>query len=124
MKSINSTKLHSGPIKKNIYTPLIKVDSITNSDYKRGYIWRYFFKQCNNIDSAIYEINESEYNKIKNYFLYKSLKIKWKITGDKEEVKQINTNIIDNSKKILIGIDKLLNRNVLLYWKDDSKNNI
>lgn len=113
-----SYNINYGPINKIIYIPKLELKEIKKSDYDTGYIYRYFYRQANDRNSLIKEISESEYNKILNYFLYKVLKIKWKIIGDADTAKNINKKISETANKTLVGINKLLERNLLLYWKD------
>jgi hypothetical protein len=113
-----SNNIDYSPINKIIYLPKSELKEVKQSDYDNGYIYRYFYRQANDRNSLIKEISESEYNKILNYFLYKVLKIKWKIIGDEDIAKNINKKISETANKTLVGINKLLERNLLLYWKD------
>lgn len=78
------------------------------SDYKRGYLIRYFTKKEN--ETIIIEISEQEYNQIVNgtapydIRLYQTTKILWKITGPLNSQRQSQYNvipgIIDTNKRL------------------------
>lgn len=78
------------------------------SDYKRGYLIRYFTKKEN--ETIITEISEQEYNEIVNgkapYDIrrYQTQKILWKITGPLNSQRQSQYNvipgIIDTNKRL------------------------
>lgn len=91
------------PGKPNSYYP-----KPIESDYKRGYLIRYFTKKEN--DTFIIEISEEEYNNIVNgtadydIRLYQTQKILWKITGPLNSQRQSQYNvipgIIDTNKRL------------------------
>lgn len=97
---------------------LNKIEVPTEKDYDRGYMYRYFYRQINNKKVKVREINKIEYKKIRNYFLYDAIKIKWKLIGPKEKAKSINENIIKNANNNLPGIKYTLLRDPLLYWRN------
>jgi hypothetical protein len=78
------------------------------SDYKRGYLIRYFTKKIN--DTFVIEISEDEYNNIVNgttdydIRIYQTQKILWKITGPLNSQRQSQYNIIpgiiDTNKRL------------------------
>jgi len=84
------------------------------SDYKRGYIIRYFTKKNN--DTFVIEISEEEYNNIvdgtANYDIkiYQTQKILWKITGPLNSQRQSQYNvipgIIDTNKRLVETANK------------------
>lgn len=100
-----------------IYVPKVSSSIPTESDYIRGYYYRYFYKHATNKYATVYELKESEYNKIIDIYLYKTLKIKWKLIGNKEDTKNINSKILDNSDNILYGIKSCI-IDPLQYWKN------
>ena len=69
------------------------------SDYKRGYIIRYFTKKINE-RGFIIEISENEYSSIVNgtvdydISIYQTTKILWKITGPLNSQRQSQYNVI------------------------------
>lgn len=84
------------------------------SDYKRGYLIRYFTKKEN--ETIIIEISEQEYNQIVNgttpydIRLYQTTKILWKITGPLNSQRQSQYNvipgIIDTNKRLTESANK------------------
>lgn len=90
----------------------------TDADYRRGYMYRYFYKQVNNPSSIVRETAEYQFSSISKYYLYKALKIKWKIIGPESIAKQTNTLIALESEKTLPGITSVLSSNYLSHWKN------
>lgn len=66
----------------------------TDGDYKVGYITRYFTQKVNDNSSYIYEISENQFTKLSNNPLYKVVELDWKISGDREEVREMNRKSI------------------------------
>lgn len=88
---ISANRLHGKPVS---YYP-----QPTATDYKKGYVIRYFTKKENE-KGFITEISESEYNSIVNgtadydISLYQTTKILWKITGPLRNQRQSQYNVI------------------------------
>lgn len=82
---------------------------VTEADYKRGYVIRYFTKKENEA-GFITEISEEEYNAIVNgttsydIRLYQTTKILWKITGPLNSQRKSQYNIIPG----IIDVNKRL----------------
>lgn len=105
---------------------------ITEENYKKGYVTRYFAKKHNNINSPIIEISEEMYNEIKtmNYsssYLYKIIELKWKISGKINDTYtnnvRIESGVVDTNRRTLaikekemVGISDHLN-NLTQYYK-------
>jgi len=102
----------------DVYIPETGITLPKDSDYKRGYFYRYFYQQSNNKQGKVRDITDKEYNNLKTEFLYRTLKIKWKIIGEKETAKNINTKVTEISNKVLPGIKNVLSRNYLEFWKN------
>lgn len=90
----------------------------TTEDYDRGYMFRYFYKQANNPDAIVKETAEYQFDSVSSFYLYKSLKIKWKIVGPAGLAEQTNINISDEAEKNLAGIKSILSRDYLLFWRN------
>jgi len=103
--------------KFNLYIPIPSVPIPKESDYTRGYYYRYFYRISNNKDAPVYEVALKEYNTAGNLNIYKTLQIKWKLIGPKDVATEINTKIIDTSNNVLPGIKSLL-INPLQFWKN------
>ena len=80
------------------YYPVIK-----ESDYEDGFVWRYFARRSNDSDSPIVEITKKQYDSHGNkesgldWALYSTIKLKWKISGLKEDLKNPNGLVIEKS---------------------------
>ncbi len=101
-----------------IYIPVTGLILPKDGDYDKGYFYRYFYQQSNNKEGRVKEIVEKEYNKLDNNFLYKILKIKWKIIGNAQKTTNINNNVVEVANKILPGISDVLSRDLLQFWRD------
>lgn len=98
------------PGKPNSYYP-----QPVESDYKKGYLIRYFTKKENEKGFVI-EISQEEYNSILNgtadydVRLYQVTKILWKITGPLNSTRQSQYNvipgIIDTNKRLVETANK------------------
>lgn len=115
----NYTLINSYPNNDiEIYIPNLELDEIKEVDYKRGYIYRYFFKQANNPRSTIFEISKKEYDKLSSILFYKRLKMKWKIIGTESKAREINSENVERLDKEFNGLKSLLSQNYLKYWKN------
>lgn len=103
--------------KVKIYIPKTGITIPKNSDYDKGYYYRFFYRLANNKDGIVYEIVEKEYNKLQKEKIYKVLKIKWKLIGTQEVAKEINTKIIEVSNQVLFGIKSTL-IDPLQFWNN------
>lgn len=101
-----------------IYIPTTGIILPKDSDYDKGYFYRYFYQQSNNRDGRVREVIEKEYNKLNTNFLYRILKIKWKIIGDAQKTTNINNNVVEVANEVLPGISDVLSRDLLQFWKD------
>lgn len=71
-------------------TPQPFVPNITSNDIRRGYIERRFAQKLNDNLSPITEISESNFGKISKNPLYRTVLLRWRITGTAVEVKTSN----------------------------------
>jgi len=79
---------------------------ITEKDYSRGVITRYFARKSNQIMSPPFEISSKELNTSP---LYVYTSFPWRIAGNKEIVSKLNTKAIRKAVRDIPNIDKLLN---------------
>jgi hypothetical protein len=85
-KEINKSNLIEFKLPKIIpYIP-----SPTDTDYKRGYITRYFIQKANDSKSFIYEISSSNYNKFAISPFYTQVPLDWRILGTDDEIRNSN----------------------------------
>ena len=62
----------------------------TDDDYKIGYIQRYFIQKRSDESAYIYEVENYYYTEIINNPFIKGTVLKWKISGNREEVREMN----------------------------------
>jgi hypothetical protein len=90
-----------------------------SSDYSNGWFYRYFVKRKNNENAPIIEVDEKQYSQYiqsddtVNYPLYKTVKLRWKITGPRYDV-------IENGKIKESGVEDTNKRTVLSAEKNMS----
>ena len=66
----------------------------TETDYKRGFITRYFGQKTNDTSGYIYELNESSNMALLLNPFYTTVSIRWRITGTNEEINESNYNSV------------------------------
>ena len=71
------------------------------SDFRRGYIVRYFIQQFNDDNAIIYEINENDYKTFLLNDFYNVVNIDWRLTGREENIK------LSNEKSVKLGSKKM-----------------
>ena len=79
---------------------------ITDKDYTKGFVIRYFVKKANDINAQVFEISKSDFNK--NLTLYDKIKLKWVILGIKEDVIRQNMITMKIKERKYKGINKIL----------------
>lgn len=70
------------------------VPNPSESDYKRGYITRYFVQNANDSKSYIYEISKDTYRNITSNQLLVNTSLDWRITGDDVDIKKSNSESV------------------------------
>lgn len=109
VSQIEYNDLVKGQGKSLIQTNTIRthVPTPNYTDYRRGYIVRYFIQQFNDNDAIIYEINENDYkNFISNEF-YNAVNIDWRLSGGMDNIKS------SNEKSVKLGSKKM--KNLIFY---------
>ncbi len=95
----------------------------TESNYSSGYIERFFARKTNEKQSPIFEIKKEVDGTSP---LYDYVSVKWKLTGNKQEVLEFNNKQIEEASKTLPSIKKFLTP--LQYYrmeeKDETKEDI
>lgn len=89
----------------------------TEKDYKDGIMDRYFFRQVNNPKARIVEVDKRQWNSFSNEPFYKKVSLQWRITGKPEIIVDSNLRSIIIADKILFGIKKKLENNLLQFYK-------
>ena len=99
-------------IDREVYPSVITPD-ITDKDYIKGFINRYFVQKANDKNALVFEISDSDFKqKLK---LFNKTRITWIISGIKEEVIIKNIITVNNMEKNYKGISKILFP--LQYWR-------
>ena len=91
--------LEDGVDQFNIPTIRTIVPSPTNDDYQIGYIQRYFIQKISDDSAYIYEVEKYYYTEIINNPFIKGTVLKWKISGNREEVREMNRKSVSYSSK-------------------------
>ena len=99
-------------VNRELYPSNITLD-VTDKDYVKGVIKRYFVKKANDINAKVFEISKEDYNK--KLTLYNKIKFNWIISGIKEDVRSQNRITIKNIEQTFKGINKILIP--LQYWR-------
>lgn len=92
------------------------VPSPTETDYKIGYIQRYFIQKRNDEGSYVYEVTKQYFSQIDNPF-FKGVTLKWKISGSREEVREMNRKSVGYASKDIKSISLYL-PNYLQFHKE------
>ena len=86
---------------------------ITDKDYGKGFIYRFFCQKRNNPFTTIFEIDTDQYSTINsngwpgiNKVIWNDIQIKWYIAGDLSQ--SFNMATINNSEKDFPGLSKYL----------------
>lgn len=88
-KEINKTDTVYDGVQIQTHTPII-----TNTDYKKGFITRYFIQKANDTESTIYEVDNIGFSKAIDNPFYKLVNINWRLTGTDEQIKDSNSKAI------------------------------
>jgi hypothetical protein len=105
----------------------------TESDYKKGYLIRYFIKKVND-SGLVIEISPVEYDNFQNGTVdydvsyYQTAKILWKITGPLNSIRvnqydtrsgiiDTNTRLVEETEKEFLGIKDFIGGNYTKFAK-------
>ena len=109
----NNSKLFEVNIPQTI------VPNPNDDDYKVGFIVRYFVQKTNDENAHIFEVNQNEYQKLKNNPHWKVMDLKWRIKGPQTATYKMDGNIDDkgvtNSNKAAITRASYSLKNIALY---------
>ena len=96
----------------NITTIIVHIPTPDEFDYKRGFIERYFVQKVNDTDSFVYEVDSNIYQSVLISPFYKSVKLKWKISGDADKARESNKSSIrlvsSNMKSLILYLPNYL----------------
>ena len=109
----NNSKLFEVNIPQTI------VPNPNDDDYTIGFIVRYFVQKRNDENAHIFEVNQNEYQKLKNNPHWKVMDLKWRIKGPQTATYKMDGNIDDkgvtNSNKAAITRASYSLKNIALY---------
>lgn len=101
------TSLRDRPKEVRAYVPKLQ-----ENDYLRGYVYRYFVRSTNDSIAPIYEISPKEYSQLIRNPFYVGAKVRWRLTGNPNEVKESNRIAIrlasDKIKNLSLYLPNLL----------------
>jgi hypothetical protein len=87
--TINKPDLVYEGVKIKTYTPIV-----TETDYKRGYVTRYFIQKANDSESTIYEVDNIGFSTAIDNPFYRLVNINWRLIGTDEHIKNSNSKAI------------------------------
>ena len=103
----------------DIKYPKTIVPNPSEDDYSVGFIIRYFIQKVNDDSGHIFEIDANEYNVYQNNLHWKSVELRWRITGPKNTTYDVGGNIDDkgviNANKSSISRASTKLKNIGLY---------
>lgn len=92
------------------------IPKLIDIDYLRGYVYRYFVRSSNDTIAPIYEISSKEYSQLINNPFYVGAKVRWRLTGPEDEVKESNRIAIKLASEKIKNL-KLYLVNLLQFHK-------
>lgn len=101
-----------------LVTPNTIVPSPTETDYKLGFIYRYFIQKANDDNAFIYEVSQSEYDLYNHNAFWKKLKLKWRISGPTDPIYkagEVEDRGVINSNKSSLSAASSHFKNISLY---------
>lgn len=105
----------------NYVQPIAYYPIVTDADYERGVISRFFVQKRSSPNNTIIEIDAPQQNSINrsnqigiSYLVWNNCAVNWHINGQYAE--QINRNSVDRAEINFPGIKNYL-RNLLEFWK-------
>ena len=66
----------------------------SESDFKKGYITRYFIQKANDSHGLIYEVSKDSYTNFVSNLLFVNVSLDWRITGDDIDIRKSNSESI------------------------------
>lgn len=109
-------------------TPTPTVPEPTKSDYKRGWLTRYFARKVNDINAPVIETNKIQYQVLSDFHHYLIISMRWKISGPEHTtyredgtvevvgVVESNQNLLDIAEEELSGM-KMRFVDLKQFWR-------
>ena len=105
--------------KFNIEYPNTIIPTPSESDYKLGFIKRYFVRRANDEYGHIFEISKDVYDKYSKSPFWITQQLKWRISGPLDQTFKENGDLNDmgvlNSNKISLSEASVGTKNLKLY---------
>jgi hypothetical protein len=94
----------------NFKIPSIKsfLPNLTETDYSKGYIVRYFCQKANDKNAPITEISSDTYSQLYDNSFTIVTNLDWKISGTHEDIKEANLKSIKRASKDIASIHMYL----------------
>lgn len=100
-------------------SPVAFIPILTEKDYKRGYVNRYFIQRSNDSNSPIYEVSDIDFRSSHSTPMYNVTNLRWRISGPLVPTKIGAGEIVDKgvleSNKISIKLASTLITKLGLY---------
>jgi hypothetical protein len=94
------------------------VPAPTDSDYKLGFIYRYFIQKANDDNAFIYEVSDTDYEFYSQNHFWKRIRIKWRISGPTQSIYkdgELSDRGVMASNKSSLSIASSQLKNISLY---------
>lgn len=94
--------------------------TVTENDYTKGYIIRFFTQKVNDPSSPIYEVSNINFQRLNNSVLYNTTSLRWRVTGTIDPVRNPRTNRVTDrgireSNRISVELASTSIRNLKMY---------
>ena len=110
-KSIIKLDTNYNNVKVPTYVP-----EISEVDYQRGYIKRYFIQKSNDQSAPIFEISENDFSNYSSNSFYVVVFLDWRLIGSDEEIKNSNFKSVKLAAKNMPALQLYL-PNLLQFRK-------
>ena len=109
-------KISKGNVDVIDFNPTAYIPKLTESDYKLGYIKRYFIQKSNDDSSSIIEVNSDDFGYYVSNPFFKGKSIRWRIVGNIKEVMESNSASISIGRDVMPNLHLYL-QNLLQFHK-------
>lgn len=92
------------------------IPNLTDADYTRGYVTRYFTQKTNDGGSPIFEVSNTEFSKLASTVLYSTTSLRWRLIGSIEEIKKSNKVSVQLASTIITNL-KMYLPNLIQFTK-------
>lgn len=107
---VDNTEFIIPPVQAFVASPIA-------DDYKKGYLQRYFIQKASDASGYIYEVEKYYYTEVLSNPFFKGVVLKWKISGNREEVREMNRKSVSYASKDMKALSLYL-PNYLQFHKE------